>query len=334
MQVFLQELHLDNNRLPNVPTASFVYLFNLKILNMSGNRLRELKDSSLDNVAGLIELDLSRNLGLRTISERAFHNVTKLNRLNLSHNNLSTFFTRTFLPMMELHDLVVEDNRIPYIPVAMQGLRQVRKLLLSGNKALKRLKEIPEAKAVMPEVEELLIEDTGLEAVAPGDFDLFPNLRELSLANNRLDRVGHYTFRSLSKLERLDLSRNDITNLSREKFMGLAGIKALNLSHNLILGLDTFPPDMGRLIILDLSFNKLRTVPRDTLKHLSRLVRLDLRGNQLVELLPEVLRPLAALRSLDLGDNAFSSLPLDGIRAVEDTLQNLNLDGEEAINVF
>ena len=62
---------------------------------------------------------------MKLISERAFHNVTKLRELNLENNLMKTFFTRTFLPLADLIQFRARGNLLPYIPVAVQGLRQV-----------------------------------------------------------------------------------------------------------------------------------------------------------------------------------------------------------------
>ena len=116
-------------------------------------------------------------------------------------------------------------------------------------------------------------------------------------------------------------------HLSRERLVGLTSLKTLNLSRNLIGSLDAFPPDLKSLLVLDVSHNRLRSVARDSLTHLPNLIRLDLRGNLLSELMPEVLLPLKKVRALDLGSNQFSTLPLDAVSAVEDTLESVNLEG-------
>ena len=65
-------------------------------------------------------LDMSLN-GMETIAERAFHNVTKLQTLELGGNRLDNFPTRTFVPLTDLKAFSAPRNRLPYIPVAVQG---------------------------------------------------------------------------------------------------------------------------------------------------------------------------------------------------------------------
>ena len=106
-------------------------------------------------------------------------------------------------------------------------------------------------------------------------------------------------------------------------------VSCLNLSRNFLGSLDAFPSDMRQLLVLDVSYNRIRSISRDTLRHLTKLVRLDLKGNLLSQVMPEVLRPLEAIKALDLAHNAFSVLPLDSIRAIEYTLQTINLEGKK-----
>ena len=52
-QVFLRELHLDRNNFSAMPAASLQYLYNLVILNISGNCLGHLGENFFDDVGGL-----------------------------------------------------------------------------------------------------------------------------------------------------------------------------------------------------------------------------------------------------------------------------------------
>ena len=109
----------------------------------------------------------------------------------------------------------------------------------------------------------------------------------------------------------------------------MKSLKMLNLSYNVLGSLDVFPIEMQQILVLDLSHNRIRSISRDTLRHLTNLVKLDLRGNLLGQILPEVLRPLESIMALNFAHNTFSSLPLDSIKAVEYTLQTINLEGKK-----
>ena len=196
---------------------------------------------------------------------------------------------------------------------------------------MERLKEIPESRAVMKTVTEVKITETNLTTISPSDLELMPNLIKLDCSRNKLSRVAPYAFRKLNRLQVLNLEQNEIIHLSRERFMGLTSLQRLNLSQNHLVSLDLFPQDMSKLVILDVSHNRIRSLARDSMTHLTRLVRLDLRGNLLSEIMPEVLHPMPAIKALDLADNSFSVLPLDGIQAIEATLESVSFEGKPNI---
>ncbi len=155
-----------------------------------------------------------------------------------------------------------------------------------------------------------------------------PNVLKLDLKQNKLSRIAPYAFRRQTKCQIIELQLNEIMHLSRERFIGLASLQRLNLSYNHLVSLDVFPPDLSALMVLDVSHNRIRSMARDSMTHLTSLVRLDLRGNLLSEIMPEVLHPMPSIKALDLADNSFSVLPLDGIQAIEDTLESVSFEGK------
>ena len=146
-QVFLHELYLSSNHLAKVPGKSMKYLFNLKKLDLSGNLLTELDDSSLDDVTGLEWLDISNNL-ITMVTNRVFHNVTLLQTLNLDNNHLADFPSSTFIPLHRLSHINVGHNQLQFIPIALQGLRSVNSMNISGNPIV-RLKEVADSAGSM-----------------------------------------------------------------------------------------------------------------------------------------------------------------------------------------
>ena len=224
--------------------------------------------------------------------------------------------------------MIANDNLLPNIGIAVQGLRTIRVLKLNGNPML-RLKELPDSRGEMKTVRKVKITNSELISISKNDFSMFPNLRELILSQNKLTRIAKRAFERLGKLTTLDLSRNKVIHLSRERFIGMKSLKMFNLSYNVLGSLDVFPIEMQQLIVLDLSHNRIRSISRDTLRHLTNLVKLDLKDNLLGQILPEVLRPLESIKALNFAHNTFSTLPLDSIKAVEYTLTTINLEGKK-----
>ena len=93
---------------------------------------------------------------------------------------------------------------------------------------------------------------------------------------------------------------------------------------------DQFPADLSGLVVLDASHNRIKDIPSQSFKHLSSLVRLDLKGNLLDVIASDVFKPLASsLKALDLSSNVFSALPLEAIRAVDNSLETVRLEGKQ-----
>ena len=109
-------------------------------------------------------------------------------------------------------------------------------------------------------------------------FDTFNNLRRLNTSYNFLGQAfslngennGNY-FKNLTKLELLDLSENRITALPSDIFRNLLNLKYLHLSRNLI-GKWSGTLHAKCLVLLDLSQNKLETLPESLRTYLDDIV--------------------------------------------------------------
>ena len=69
-----------------------------------------------------------------------------------------------------------------------------------------------------------------------------------------------------------------------------------------------------------------------TVGALASLTGLDLRGNLLETIHPDVFRSTPGLKALDLANNAFKALPLEAVRAVDNSLESIRLEGRH--NIF
>ncbi|XP_007901161.1 amphoterin-induced protein 2 [Callorhinchus milii] len=111
----------------------------------------------------------------------------------------------------------------------------------------------------------LNLNHNNINAISRGAFCSAPQLKYLDLSSNRLTALDDSLFEDLNSLETLLLYNNQIARVSTGAFEGLHKLQKLYLSQNLI---SHFPLQlyMGRsklplLELLDLSFNKLTSVP-------------------------------------------------------------------------
>ncbi|NXN92380.1 AMGO1 protein, partial [Rhinopomastus cyanomelas] len=140
----------------------------------------------------------------------------------------------------------------------------------------------------LPHLHSLLLSHNGLSFVSTEAFAHVPRLRHLDLSSNRLRALDENLFSDLSELEVLLLYNNEISSVDRTAFENLGRLRKLYLGHNRIT---RFPLELLRdgtrlpqLALLDLSANRLRSVPVGELQALPAWLRdrLYLHGNPLL----------------------------------------------------
>ena len=174
-------------------------------------------------------------------------------------------------------------------------------------------------------LEELVLNNVGLQSSDLIALEGLDSLRELSLVGNSFDTLDDDAFRTLGALEVLDLSGSDITALSENAFSGLNSLRDLRLSDN---ALTTLPSgafsDLANLETLSLHRNDIASLPVGVFDGLRSLETLILGGNEISELEPELFRGLTSLRGLDLCCNEFDTLP-DGLLVGLTTLEAFSI---------
>ncbi|XP_023163787.2 uncharacterized protein LOC111594628 [Drosophila hydei] len=128
-----------------------------------------------------------------------------VNRLDLSHNRLSSLQLQNFTQLQQLHAC---NNTLTVLPAVSGTLIT---LDLSGNQ---------------------------LSQLSGSFFEQrMPQLKQLNLAHNRLGgAIARQAFYNLIGLETLLLSWNNITDIDYETFLALPNLQHLDLSHNQLSG--------------------------------------------------------------------------------------------------
>ncbi|NXS13673.1 AMGO1 protein, partial [Neodrepanis coruscans] len=133
------------------------------------------------------------------------------------------------------------------------------------------------APARLPHLHTLLLSHNGLAFVSTEAFGHVPRLRHLDLSSNRLRALDENLFSALGELEVLLLYNNEISTVDRTAFEDLARLRKLYLGRNRIA---RFPLELLRegsrlpqLALLDLSANRLRSVPSTELQALPAWLR-------------------------------------------------------------
>ncbi|XP_020371431.1 amphoterin-induced protein 2 [Rhincodon typus] len=121
------------------------------------------------------------------------------------------------------------------------------------------------APTILDRLKTLILNHNSIDFLSRGAFASTPQLRYLDLSSNKLKTLQNSSFQGLNFLETLLLYNNQVAQLSTGTFEGLYKLRKLYLSQNLIahfpLHLYKGQSRLPLLELLDLSFNKLTSVP-------------------------------------------------------------------------
>ena len=111
-------LHLDNNKLTELPDGVFDSLASLTRLLLYANELETLPDGVFDKLTSLTSLYLSRNQ-LTSLPAGVFDSLTSLQGLRLDNNLLTTLPDNVFAKLTNLVNIRLERNPgAPFVPLA------------------------------------------------------------------------------------------------------------------------------------------------------------------------------------------------------------------------
>ncbi|XP_077291260.1 uncharacterized protein LOC143914786 [Arctopsyche grandis] len=171
----------------------------------------------------------------------------------------------------------------------------------------------PMAFSDLTNLEYLSLAYNQLGEVTPDMFHNLRMLKELNLSNNKLSEFNQLDFSQLKSLKLLKLEGNSIVKIPIPALDKIETLKGLNLSRNKIFllnfndGSEHFQI-LEKLKILDISYNKLTVITKDTFQRASLLEYLDLSNNQIQNIEENAFKNCKSLRVLNLSWNEISTL--------------------------
>ena len=201
----------------------------------------------------------------------------QLEYLYFNGSELSTFSpTDCFAGMKNLEELILQNNKISYLPDGMfDNLSKLRYLDLDNN----NISDLSEICTNLPQLFHLSLSHNLLTTISLTDcFAGMINLEELALMNNEISYLPNGMFANLSKLRYLDLDYNIISDPSG-LCTDLPQLYRLSLRHNAltIFRLRDCFAEMFSLEVLDLRDNNMSQLPAGMFDNLLqlRIVHLD-----------------------------------------------------------
>ncbi|XP_023939915.2 platelet glycoprotein V [Bicyclus anynana] len=275
------KLTLRACRIGEVDFEAFENLYSLKYLDVSQNKISELKLGVLDGMSELNHLNLSHNL-LTGFPLGLFDQMPKLNDLDLSGNKIRTLELGIFDTLVQLNWIDLSNNalngkdltpyvfdqstRITYISYERNNMNGAPANLLHAFEDLRTLN-----------LDRCLLRDVP-EFIRASNLK---TLRELILSTNQFKKIDDAsTLIYLDNLNTLDLSDNIIETIDPNSIKPLKKLKVIILRRNKITTLpDTLFKDMKSLANIDLSHNQIESVPVNAFRGTS-LKNLNLASNR------------------------------------------------------
>ena len=226
----IQHINLDANRIQNFLHA----LPNLRSLSMNHNQIKSLcntncglEDMSLRGMPQLEELSLINN-GINLIEVGAFEHSGNLRILNLGINSLEYFSRRMFVNMTNLNALNLSNNQLTEV-LDICELKNLVELRLDGNKII----SVDETSFCdLPKLAVINLSHNGLQSVSVDTFDGLLNLQELDLSWNNLKSLPDSWMGFESSLHTLRLDGNAFDDFANMSLGHLKELKLLSMGRN------------------------------------------------------------------------------------------------------
>ncbi|CAD5222345.1 unnamed protein product [Bursaphelenchus xylophilus] len=287
LEKVLQELHINNNKLPDIPTDAIEDLTALNILSLKCNEIGNLSANALVGLPTLIEINLGCNK-IANIAADAFDQVRgTLQNINLDNNQLKRIPSKAIENMTSLIGLHMKYNKIEKLEKhQLQRLPNLAMLSLTGNK---------------------------ISSIDKQFVNNVTTLKYVYLADNKVKDVSAEILRQFASVEILDLSYNNIGDLVDSQFSVLENIQHLNLEGNHIKTIQKGAFNGTPLLLLWLPYNCLSNVSADTFKGIPFVKHISLAYNNLKDVEAFTFGHLANLHTLDLSYNLLDSIQTSSI---------------------
>ncbi|XP_022248789.1 protein toll-like isoform X2 [Limulus polyphemus] len=309
-----------------LPNLSFSDLFN----GLTVRKLRfesRIKDSMFvtlfEDLTSLESLNLSWN-EISFLPEDIFQNLIKIEYLRLSNNQLQTMPENIFQPLSNLENLELGSNKLSHLPKNLfRNLVKLKRIYLYSN----QLSVLPSnVFNNLNSLEVLELSGNRFTELPEGIFSGLPKLRGLGLANNKFKTLPTGLFRENSALEELKLSGNpSFKHFPGGLLAGLVNLKNLSINDCNITRIDvSFFSQVPSLVEIKMRNNRLTYLPIGTFQNNSNLRNLQMLFNDLISLPVGLFGKQFNLIKLNLFKNDIQKLEA-GIFDMLVSVQEINL---------
>nr|XP_048331315.1 MDIS1-interacting receptor like kinase 2-like [Ziziphus jujuba var. spinosa] len=216
---------------------------------ITGYHFTGLVPKSLKNYSSLFRVRFDGNKLIGNLTE-AFSIYPHLNYIDLSGSISPALGEATRLQRLDLSS----NNLSRKIPEELGNLKLLLKLILSDNQLYN---EIPSRIGMLADLQKLNLAINNLNGSIPKALGGCFNLLELNLGKNKLEGNDPFEIASMYALENFDLSSNLLIEEIPPSFGQMKCLETLNLYHNsLSCSIPAFD-EMLSLVSIDMSYNQL-----------------------------------------------------------------------------
>ncbi|KAL1005740.1 hypothetical protein UPYG_G00063370 [Umbra pygmaea] len=245
------DLYVFQNGIDTLAREDFTGLEELKMLDLSQNKLTEVPDGVFQPLTSLQNLDLSSN-NITQISKDSFSGLVHLERLYLHGNRIESIQMEAFNGLVGLLELKLQNNQLTSLPT----LRLPTLLLL--DLSFNSLPNLGPQVLQTPHLESLNMAALGLTSLDSDLMASMGNLHDLDVSQNKLEGMPE-ALKAIRGLIKLSLAANPIVELRNQDFQTMVGLQKLDLSG---LNLQGFPhgflqlfPKLSQLTVAENPFN-------------------------------------------------------------------------------
>ena len=299
----LQSIDLSGNVLTELRSSHLAALRNttLTTFNLISCGLVEIDSEVLTGFYYLKHLYLSENAIPLAKLEAVLYNLSapeSLVTLDLSDNFLQQVNSELFSRFENLHSLSIANCTVSEIDsVIFTKLTQLQALHLQNNDLL-HVENI----TYLTSLTRLNLKNNLLSAI---NITGLSRIQYIDLRNNNINLLPYRWLIYAEEIQLIDLSHNTLRYIDKESFYSVS-VQLLNISYNSLQTLQSF--GSLKVIRLDVSHNNIDSISHDALQFTARtLEELDLSYNRL-QTLPRVpLTPNIAMENINLSYNNLST---------------------------
>lgn len=307
----LKNLVMSNNSLTTIEEGSFEHVPNLRKIEITSNKIKNMGDIPLCEIKDLDALNLSSN-SISMLTLPHFHcriSDTQSQPFQLNLNNQKHTLKIAENKYEDVADfgltlthVDLSHNKISEVGDTLANMKLIRKLRLQGN-SLKRLKTSDLAN--LNDLEEIFLQNNELEIIDEKLFDKKVNLKYIDISYNKLTK---FDINEVSSLEHLNLEHNSLSNFTIGSLKTRKSLRTLILNNNKFreISLYTFRW-LSSLELLNLANNGIKP-SKHFLKGLIHLKDLILMNNSIEEVTSDMFSDLTQLKILDISSNNLKAL--------------------------